>query len=117
MFFLWGCSGAFGPSHLEISSAQHDELLASRSRWVGIGSYDTCGLSWGLDLHQDGSRVTGKLLWETVRYDLKGTLANDGNLKARARKNSALDGIFPAPEREKFAYAPIMSRKEATETE
>ena len=76
---------------------QPDEVQVERGRWVGIGSYDSCGLSWGLDLHQEGNRITGKLLWETVRYDIKATLTDDRNLSARANKNSTRNGIFPAP--------------------
>jgi hypothetical protein len=97
LLLLWACSTVSGPSDLKPVAGHLDEAQVERSRWVGIGSYDACGLSWGLDLHQEGNRVTGKLLWETVRYDLKATLTDDGNLNARARKNSALDGIFPAP--------------------
>ena len=94
---LWACGSVLGLSDLKPVSVQPNEVEVERSRWVGIGSYDACGLSWGLDLHQEGDRVTGKLLWETVRYDLKATLTNDGNLSARADKNSTRNGIFPAP--------------------
>ena len=97
LLLLWSCSTISGPPDLKPVTVQPDDVQVERSRWVGIGSYDACGLSWGLDLHQEGNRVTGKLLWETVRYDLKATLTDDGNLNARARKNSALNGIFPAP--------------------
>ena len=41
----------------------------------------------------------------------------NANVHRLREKRKILFGIFPAPEREKFAYAPIMSRKEATETE
>ena len=55
---------------------------------MGIGSTDACGLSWAFDLAQDGDKVSGHLLWETVPYDLSGTLAPNGRLqKARARKS------------------------------
>ena len=94
---FWACSSVSGLSDLKPISVQPDDVRVERSRWVGIGSYDACGLSWGLDLHQEGNRVAGKLLWETVRYDLKATLTDDGYLNAKARKNSALNGIFPAP--------------------
>jgi hypothetical protein len=64
---------------------------------VGIGSYDACGLSWAFDLLQDGDRVSGHLLWETVRYDLSGPIAPDGRLqKARAGKSPDFNGT-PAP--------------------
>lgn len=68
-----------------------------RSRWVGIGSYDACGLSWAIDLVQDGDQVSGHFLWETVRYDLRGTIPPNGKLrKARAGKNPDFNGT-PAP--------------------
>jgi hypothetical protein len=64
---------------------------------VGIGSTDACGLSWAFDLVQDRDKVSGHLLWETVRYDLSGTLAPNGSLqKARAGKSSDFTGT-PAP--------------------
>ncbi len=97
LLLLWSCSTISGPPDLKPVTVQPDDVQVERSRWVGIGGYDACGLSWGLDLHQEGNRVTGKLLWETVRYDLKATLTDDVNVNARARKNSALNGIFPAP--------------------
>lgn len=68
-----------------------------RSRWVGIGSYDACGLSWAIDLVQDGDKVSGHFIWETVRYDLRGTIPPNGSLqKARAGKSPDFNGI-PAP--------------------
>lgn len=68
-----------------------------RSRWVGIGSYDTCGLSWAIDLTQDGNQVSGHFFWETVRYDLSGTIPPNGKLrKARAGKSPDFNGT-PAP--------------------
>lgn len=86
-----------GPSALEPVSGRPDDLAVERSRWVGIGSYDTCGLSWAFDLWQDGNKVSGHLLWETVRYDLSGTIAADGRLRsARAGKNPDFNGT-PAP--------------------
>ena len=68
-----------------------------RSRWVGIGSYDACGLSWAIDLVQDGDKVSGHFIWETVRYDLRGTIPPNGSLhKARAGKSPDFNGV-PAP--------------------
>jgi len=97
---LWGCGTGAEPvvlSETEPVAGHPEDLPVERSRWVGIGSYDACGLSWALDLHQDGDRVTGRLLWETVRYDLKGTLSEDGTLEnARAGKNPDFNGT-PAP--------------------
>lgn len=67
------------------------------SRWVGIGSYDACGLSWAIDLVQDGNKVSGHFIWETVRYDLRGTIPPNGSLqKARAGKSPDFNGT-PAP--------------------
>ncbi len=64
---------------------------------MGIGSTDACGLSWAFDLVQDRDKVSGHLLWETVRYDLSGTLAPNGSLqKARAGKSPDCTGT-PAP--------------------
>jgi hypothetical protein len=92
------CSAGSGSSDSQSIAASSDEVHVERSRWVGIGSNDSCGLSWGFDLHQEDNWVKGKLLWETVRYDLRATLTEDGNLhNARARKNSTRNGIFPAP--------------------
>jgi hypothetical protein len=84
-------------SNLEPASGQPNDLEIERSRWVGIGSIDACGLSWAFDLVQDRDKVSGHLLWETVRYDLSGTLAPNGSLqKARAGKSSDFTGT-PAP--------------------
>ena len=84
-------------SNLEPASGQPNDLEIERSRWVGIGSTDACGLSWAFDLVQDRDKVSGHLLWETVRYDLSGTLAPNGSLqKARAGKSSDFTGT-PAP--------------------
>ncbi len=86
-----------GLSDLEPVSGRPNDLEVERSRWVGIGSYDACGLSWAFDLMQDGDKVSGHLLWETVRYDLSGTIAPDGSLqKARAGKSPDFNGT-PAP--------------------
>lgn len=86
-----------GLSGLEPVSGHPNDVRVERSRWVGIGSYDACGLSWAFDLLQDGDRVSGRLLWETVRYDLNGTIAPDGRLhEARAGKNPGFNGT-PAP--------------------
>ena len=74
-----------------------DEALIERSRWVGIGSYDSCGLSWAIDLLQDGNRVSGQFLWETVRYELHGTIPPNGSLhRIRAGKSPDFNGT-PAP--------------------
>lgn len=97
---LSACAGAPEPaglSSLEPVSGRPDDLAVARSRWVGIGSTDACGLSWAFDLLQDGNKVSGRLLWETVRYDVSGTIAADGRLKsARAGKNPDFNGT-PAP--------------------
>ena len=86
-----------GLSDLEPVAGRPNDLEPERSRWVGIGSYDACGLSWAFDLMQDGDKVSGHLLWETVRYDLSGTIAPDGSLrKARAGKSPDFNGT-PAP--------------------
>jgi hypothetical protein len=86
-----------GLATLEPVSGRPDDLALTRSRWVGIGRTDACGLSWAFDLLQDGNKVSGRLLWETVRYDLTGTIAADGRLKsARAGKNPDFNGT-PAP--------------------
>lgn len=98
--FLWACSmdrEPAGLSDLEPVAGHPNDVEVERSRWVGIGSYDACGLSWALDLHQEGNRVTGRLLWETVRYDLTGTIMKDGSLhNARAGKSPEFNGT-PAP--------------------
>ncbi len=100
MLFLWACSTVpepVGMSDLEPISSHPDDVKVERSRWVGIGSYDACGLSWALDLHQEGDRITGQLLWETVRYDLTAKLTKDGSLrKVRAGKSPDFNGT-PAP--------------------
>jgi hypothetical protein len=86
-----------GLSALEPVSGRPDDLAVTRSRWVGIGRTDACGLSWAFDLLQDGNKVSGRLLWETVRYDFSGTIAADGRLtSARAGKNPDFNGT-PAP--------------------
>lgn len=86
-----------GLSNLEPVAGHPNDLEVVRSRWVGIGSYDACGLSWALDLLQQGDKVSGRLLWETVRYDLTGTIAPNGRLdRARAGKNPDFNGT-PAP--------------------
>ena len=94
------CGGApepAGHSSPEPVSGHRNDEAAIRSRWVGIGSYDACGLSWAFDLVQVGDRVSGHLLWETVRYDLTGTIAPDGRLvEARAGKSPDFNGT-PAP--------------------
>ena len=98
MLLLWAC--ATEPAGLpdpEPVSGHSDDVKVERSRWVGIGSYDACGLSWALDLDQVGNRITGRLLWETVRYDLTGKLTNDGSLhNVRAGKSPDFNGT-PAP--------------------
>jgi hypothetical protein len=100
MLFLCACSTApepTGGSNLEPVSGQSNDVKVERSRWVGIGSYDACGLSWALDLHQEGDRITGQLLWETVRYDLTAALSKDGSLQnVRAGKSPDFNGT-PAP--------------------
>lgn len=100
VLLVTACSSAREPaglSDLQPVSGQPTDVKVERSRWVGIGSYDACGLSWALDLIQDGDKVSGRLLWETVRYDLAGTIARDGRLvKARAGKNPDFNGT-PAP--------------------
>ena len=106
VLLLSACSGAREPAGLPdlepILEPPNDQVIEEieeieRSRWVGIGSYDACGLSWAIDLVQDGDRVSGYLLWETVRYDLSGTIAPDGRLrKARAGKSPDFNGV-PAP--------------------
>ena len=100
LLVLWACSmdgEPAGLSDLEPITGHPNDVEVERSRWVGIGSYDACGLSWALDLHQEGDRVTGQLLWETVRYDLTGVLTKDGSLhNARAGKNPDFNGT-PAP--------------------
>jgi len=64
---------------------------------LGIGGYDACGLSWAIDLAQDGDKVSGHHLWETVRYDLSGTIAPNGSLqKAQAGKSPDFNDT-PAP--------------------
>jgi len=86
-----------GPAALEPVSGHPNDVAVSRSRWVGIGRTDACGLSWAFDLLQDGNEVSGHLLWETVRYDLRGTIAADGRLEnARAGKSPDFNGT-PAP--------------------
>ncbi len=98
--FLWACSTGPQPaglSDLKPVSGHPDDVKVERSRWVGIGSYDACGLSWALDLDQVGNRVTGRFLWETVRYDLIGTLTKEGRLhNVRAGKSPDFNGT-PAP--------------------
>ena len=100
MLLLWACGTApepAGRSDPEPVSGHSDDAKVERSRWVGIGSYDACGLSWALDLHQEGDRITGQLLWETVRYDLTGKLTKDGSLhNVRAGKSPDFNGT-PAP--------------------
>ena len=100
MLILWACSTApepAGRSDPEPVSGHSDDAKVERSRWVGIGSYDACGLSWALDLHQEGDRITGQLLWETVRYDLTAKLTKDGSLhNVRAGKSPDFNGT-PAP--------------------
>jgi hypothetical protein len=100
VLFLSACTTVrepMGLSDLEPVSGSPNDVAVERSRWVGIGSYDACGLSWALDLLQEGDRVRGRLLWETVRYDLSGVIAPDGRLhKARAGKNPDFNGT-PAP--------------------
>lgn len=100
LFVLSACATPRAPagmSELEPVSGHPSDLQVARSRWVGIGSYDACGLSWAFDLLQDGDKVSGHLLWETVRYDLSGTIAPDGRLdKARAGKSPDFNGT-PAP--------------------
>jgi hypothetical protein len=97
---LAACSSAPEPTRrgdLAAVAGRPDDPDARRSRWVGIGSYDACGLAWAFDLVQDGNRISGHMLWETVRYDLSGTLAPDGTLeKARAGKSPDFNGT-PAP--------------------
>ena len=73
---------------------QPNDLEIERSRWVGIGSTDACGLSWAFDLVQDRDKVSGHLLWETVRYDLSGSLAPNGSLQ---KAGPARAPISPAP--------------------
>ncbi len=103
VLLLWACSGPREPAGLPDLEPvlEHPNDLEieeiERSRWVGIGSYDACGLSWAIDLVQDGDRVSGYLLWETVRYDFRGTIAPNGSLrKARAGKSPDFNGT-PAP--------------------
>jgi hypothetical protein len=104
MLLLLACSTAREParepaglSELEPVPEPPNNLEVERSRWVGIGSYDACGLSWAFDLVQDGDKVSGHLLWETVRYDLSGTIPPNGRLeKARAGKSPDFNGT-PAP--------------------
>ncbi len=74
-----------------------NDLKIERSRWWGSGSTDACGLSWAFDLVPDRDKVSGHLLWETVRYDLSGILAPTGSLqKAGAGKSPDFTGT-PAP--------------------
>ncbi len=90
---LHGGTGAARAANLEPASGQPNDLEIERSRWVGIGSTDAGGPSWAFDLVQDRDKVSGHLLWETVRYDLSGTLAPNGSLqKARAGKSSDFTG-------------------------
>jgi hypothetical protein len=100
VLLLSACSIAQEPaglSDLEPASGHPNDREIERSRWVGIGSTDACGLSWAFDLVQDGNKVSGHLLWETVRYDLSGTIApNDILKKARAGKSPDFNGT-PAP--------------------
>jgi len=100
MLLLWACGTAPEPAGRpdpEPVSGHSDDAKVERSRWVGIGSYDACGLSWALDLRQEGDRITGQLLWETVRYDLTGKLTSDGSLhNVRAGKSPDFNGT-PAP--------------------
>ncbi len=100
VLLLSACSIAQEPaglSDIEPASGHPNDREIERSRWVGIGSTDACGLSWAFDLVQDGNKVSGHLLWETVRYDLSGTIApNDILKKARAGKSSDFTGT-PAP--------------------
>ena len=97
---LAACSTApepAGPPDPEPVAGAPNGHEVERSRWVGIGSYDACGLSWAFDLVQDGNKVSGHLLWETVRYDLSGTIPPNGSLhKARAGKSPDFNGT-PAP--------------------
>jgi len=86
-----------GLAALEPVAGRPDDVPVSRSRWVGIGSTDACGLSWAFDLLQEGNEVRGQMLWETVRYDLRGTIAADGRLESvRAGKSPDFNGT-PAP--------------------
>ena len=86
-----------GLSEIEPVSGHPSDLELDRSRWVGIGSYDACGLSWALDLFQEGDQVSGRFLWETVRYDVNGTISQDGTLrKTRVGKNPEFSGV-PSP--------------------
>ncbi len=100
VLYLSACTTArepMGLADLEPVAGRPSDVKVERSRWVGIGSYDACGLSWAFDLLQDGDRVTGRLLWETVRYDLSGVIAPDGRLhKVRAGKSPDFNGT-PAP--------------------
>lgn len=100
VLLLSACTIAREPAglpDLEPVAGRPNDPEVERSRWVGIGSYDACGLSWAFDLMRDGDKVSGHLLWETVRYDLSGTIAPDGSLrKARAGKSPDFNGT-PAP--------------------
>lgn len=81
---------------VSLAAAQNGHEI-ERSRWVGIGSYDACGLSWAIDLVQDGDEVSGSFYWETVRYDLSGRIPPSGKLhNARAGKSPDFNGT-PAP--------------------
>ncbi len=70
-------------------------LDISRSRWVGIGREDACGLSWAMDLLQEDDRITGRFLWEDLQYDIRGRIEPDGAMEdVRAAKSAVSKGAL-----------------------
>jgi hypothetical protein len=77
------------------AQAESSVLDISRSRWVGIGRKDACGLSWAMDLLQEDDRITGRLLWEDLQYDIRGRIERDGKMEeVRAGKSATFNGAL-----------------------
>ena len=75
--------------------AENSVLDISRSRWVGIGREDACGLFWAMDLLQEDDRITGRFLWEDLQYDIRGRIEPDGAMEdVRAGKSAASKGAL-----------------------
>ena len=100
--FLAGCEAPSGGAAAVVAAPALDQgpaagAQAARSRWVGIGRADACGLSWAFDLVQDRDRISGRLLREDLQYDLHGTVGADGRMtRVRAGKSAAFNGA-PGP--------------------
>lgn len=87
--------GAHGAAHLtpETSSPRAAMEDFHRSRWVGTGRQNSCGLSWAIDLLQEENRITGRLLLEDIQYDIYGIIGPNGAMHgARAGKSPSFGG-------------------------